>query len=134
MPTASSGLDFARLLRQLIAWVVVLLVLGMGVGFLVQGTPGLLGGTIGAGVTLVFCGTTAGVMGATMHRPVATQSALLVVSWIAKMIVLLAVFIAVDAVDSVSRPVLGVTVLVGVVGSLVLDIRLVLRSRVSPGE
>jgi hypothetical protein len=55
-------------------------------------------------------------------------------SWIVKMLLLLAVFVAVDGWDALHRPVLGVCVLVGVLGSLVLDTRLVLRARPSPGD
>jgi hypothetical protein len=121
-------------LRQLALWVAVLAAGGIGVGYLVEGAGGLVAGAIGAGVTFFFCGTTAAVMAVTMRRPVSTQSAWLVVSWVVKTIALLGVFIVVDRYDWIDRPVLAVTVLVGVIGSLILDSRLVLRARISPGD
>jgi hypothetical protein len=82
----------------------------------------------------LFSGSTVAVMAATMNRPVAVQSAWLVGTWIIKTLMLLAVLVVVDASSGVNRTVLGVGILVGVIGCLVLDTRLVLKARISPGE
>jgi hypothetical protein len=124
---------FRHLTAQLAAWSGIVLVLGVGVGWLTADGPGAAAGAVGAAVTLFFCGATAVVMAATMHRPVTTQSAVLVVSWIVKTLVLLGVFVWVDQTQGLNRQVLAITILVGLLGSLALDIRLVLRARIPPG-
>jgi hypothetical protein len=106
----------------------------MGVGAAVAGGRGVLAGAIAAGVAGLFSGSTVAVMAATMSRTVATQSAWLVFVWIVKMLALLGVLVAVDSASGVDRQVLGVSILVGVLGCLALDARLVLRARVSPGD
>jgi hypothetical protein len=48
------------------------------------------------------------------------------------MVVLLVVMIAIDSLTIYHRYVFAITVLVGVVGSLALDVRVVLRARLAP--
>ncbi|MDR1151880.1 MAG: hypothetical protein LBK72_05290 [Bifidobacteriaceae bacterium] len=134
MPAGPDPAGFKRLLAWTGVWTAVVLVGGMGAGVVVAGAPGLLAGAIAASVVGFFSGSTVAVMAATMSRPVATQSAWLVSVWIVKMLVLLGVFVAIDAASGIDRRVLGVSILIGVLGCLVLDVRLVLRARMSPGD
>jgi hypothetical protein len=112
----------------------IVAVVAMGAGYALFGPPGLWGGLSGGAVTFAFCGTTVAVMGATMRRSVPVQSAWIVGSWIAKTFLVLAAFLVLEGVNGVDRTVLGATVLVGVLGSLALDARLVLRARQTTGD
>ncbi|MDR3202238.1 MAG: hypothetical protein LBT54_03800 [Bifidobacteriaceae bacterium] len=133
-PAASGGVAFGRLARAL-----GLLALGVAVasgivGYALAGRSGLWGALIGAGLTGAFCGSTAVVMAATAKRPMAATSAGVVIAWVGKMVLLVGAMLALDGRDFFDRTVLGVTVVVGVVGSLALDARVVLKARIAPGD
>jgi hypothetical protein len=70
-----------------------------------------------------------------MHvsRTKGTQAQNLLIAWFAKLIVLFGVLLALKSATFVSRPVFGVTILVGILGSLVLEGRVVWSARVPPG-
>ncbi|MFC8798342.1 hypothetical protein ACFT2C_11465 [Promicromonospora sp. NPDC057138] len=112
-----------------------LAVLGSVVGFLVGGLPGLVIALIGAGVVAVFCGTTVWSMWATVGKPLPTLAAVVMGSWIAKVVVLIAVLTVLKGtVDEWLTPgvrgvVLGV-VAIGAIGTALLDYRAVRNGRV----
>jgi hypothetical protein len=62
------------------------------------------------------------------------QARNLLVSWFAKMIVLLVVMMALKSAAFISRPALGLTIVAGVIGSLILEGRVVWAARLPPGE
>jgi hypothetical protein len=126
------GIDYGRLLAALVVWCVVLAGLGALAGNLAAGRAGMLGALAGAGVTVVFAGSTALVMGLTRRKSVQVAAVWLVVSWVVKMAALMAAFAFLDRADWYSRPAFGIAVLVGVAGSLALDARLVLSARQPP--
>jgi hypothetical protein len=124
---------YGALVAQLVVWCALVGVAGAAIGQATAGRPGLLGALAGAGLTVLFCASTALVMGLTRDKPLAVQSAWLVGSWLAKMVLLMAAFAVMGRGEWYSRPAFGVSVLVGVLGSLALDARVVLKSRVPPG-
>jgi hypothetical protein len=119
-----------RALRLLAVFLVGLAVLGGGLGWLVAGTSGVWGALIGVGVTLLVCGTTVATMLATADAPVSTTAAVVLGSWLAKMVVVVGVLVALNGRDLVDRTTLGVVVLVGVLGSAYLDYLAVSAARV----
>lgn len=121
---------FARALRDMLVLVGVLTVLGIGVGALAGGMPGVWGAVIGVGVALVFSGSTVLAMLATAGSSITAASGALVGTWIAKMLVLVVVLAILRDQDFYHRGVFVVVVLVGVLGSVLLDYRAVSRGRV----
>lgn len=119
-----------RALRLLVVFLVVLAAVGTGLGWLVAGTPGVWGALVGVGVTLVVCGTTVATMLATADAPVSTTAAVVLGSWLAKMVVVAGVLVALGGRDVVDRTTLGVVVLIGVLGSAYLDYLAVSAARV----
>lgn len=123
---------FRRALRDMLVLVGVVAVLGIGIGALVAPTPaeGIWGAAIGVCVALVFSGTTVLSMLWTAGSSATTTGAVVLGAWLAKMIVLVALFAVLDDHDFYDRGVLVGVVLVAVLGSVLLDYRAVSRGRV----
>lgn len=123
---------FRRAFRDMLVLVGVLAVVGVGVGALVADPPaaGVWAAVIAVAVTLVFSGSTVLAMLLTSRSSMAAASGALVGSWIVKMLVLIVVFAALRGADFYHRGVFVTVVLVGVLGSVLLDYRAVARARV----
>ncbi len=112
---------FRRALRDVLVFLAAVTVIGVVVGFLVAGSEGVWGALLGAGVALVFSGTTVWSMWRSAHSTPAAMLGIVAGSWLAKMIVLVASLVALQGHDFYSKPVFLVVVLVGVLGSVALD-------------
>lgn len=134
MTTGSTADEVRRMLRRAMRDVVLLTaavtVVGAVIGWVVAGGPGLWGGLIGGGVAMGVAVTTVAVMLATADAPVATSGAVALGSWVLKAVVLLVAFVALRSTDLVDRAVFAVVIVVGMLGSLVVDLRAVLGARV----
>ena len=108
-PTAAV---FRRALRDTAILLGTLAVLGIGVGALVAGLPGVWGALVGVGLALVFSGTTVVAMLRTLHSSPHTMAAVVMGTWLAKVLVVV------------------VVLALGVVGSALLDYRAVAHGRV----
>ncbi|MBX9243946.1 hypothetical protein ICW40_03885 [Actinotalea ferrariae] len=120
----------SRALRDMLVLVGVLAVVGIAVGAVVAGLPGVWGAAIGIAVTLVFSGTTVVSVLRTTQSSVTTTGAVILGAWLLKMIVLVALFAVLDDLDFYHRGVMVTVLLVGVLGSVLLDYRAVTRGRV----
>lgn len=121
---------FAQALRGMLVLLGVLTIVGGGLGWWLAGTSGLWGALLGAGLVLLFSGTTVVSMLRTAHSSPQTMAAVVMGAWLAKVLVVLVVLAVLRGMDFYSKPVLGVVVLVGVLGSAVIDYRAVTRGRV----
>ncbi len=121
---------FQRALRDMLVLVAVLAVVGVGVGALVVGTPGVWGALLGVAVALLFSGTTVVSMIVTVGRPAATTAGVILGSWLVKMIVLVVILVLLQGREFYDRTTFVVVLLAGVLGSLVLDYRAVAAGRV----
>ena len=121
---------FRTALRDMLLLLAVLGVLGVVVGALVAGLPGVWGALLGLGVTVVFSGTTVVSMLATAHASPATTGSVIMGAWLAKMIVVIGLFAVLRELDFYHHTVFGVVLLAGVLGSALLDYRAVSRGRV----
>ncbi|MBF0688802.1 MAG: hypothetical protein IR158_13685 [Cellulomonas sp.] len=126
-PTAAV---FRRALRDTAVLLGALAVLGIGLGALVAGVPGVWGALIGVGLALVFSGTTVVAMLRTLHSPPHTMAAVVMGTWLAKVLVVVVVLALLRDLDFYSRGVLAAVLALGVVGSAVLDFRAVNNGRV----
>ena len=121
---------FRTALRDMLLLLAVLGVLGVVVGALVAGLPGVWGALLGLGVTVVFSGTTVVSMLATAHASPATTGSIIMGAWLLKMIVVIALLAVLRDLDFYHRVVFAVVLLIGVLGSALLDYRAVRRGRV----
>jgi hypothetical protein len=128
------GLDFRAVILQLGIFAFGLGIVAGLAGYFFKGSPGLWGALIGAGITLVFFGTSALMMALGKKGGPDTQVRYLIISWFGKLIVLFALMFALNGATFVNKPVMGMTILVGVFGSLLLEGRIVMSARIAPGD
>lgn len=123
---------FRRAFRDMLVLVGGLAVLGVGVGALVAepSSAGVWAAVSGVAVALVFSGSTVLAMLLTARSSVTAASGALVATWLVKTLVLIVVFAALRDAEFYHRGVFVVVVLVGVLGSVLLDYRAVARARV----
>jgi hypothetical protein len=121
---------FRTALRDMLLLLAALAVLGVGVGALGAGRPGVWGALLGVAMTLVFSGTTIVSMLVTARSSAATTGAAIMGTWLVKMIVLIGALVALRGLDFYDRSVLGIVLLVGVLGAVLLDYLAVRRGRV----
>nr|WP_230685242.1 hypothetical protein [Cellulomonas sp. JZ18] len=117
-------------MRDTVVLLAVLAVLGVGVGALVAGVPGVWGALIGVGLALVFSATTVVAMLRTLDSSPNTMAAVVMGTWLAKVLVVIVVLALVRDLEFYSRGVLAAVLALGVVGSAVLDFRAVNGGRV----
>ena len=130
VPSSAAAAVFRRALRDVLILLAALAVLGVGVGALAAGRPGVWGALVGVGLALVFSGTTIVSMLVTSRASAARLAAVVLGAWLGKVLVVIVVLAFIQDRDFYDRPVLAVVLLVGVVGSAVLDYRAVSRGRV----
>ena len=99
------------------------------VGWLAAGGPGLWGAVLGVGVPVAFLSLTTVVALATARLDVGALGAVVLGSWLVKLVVLIAVLAVLRDRDFYSRPVFFWTFLAALVGYLVLEAVLVVRTR-----
>ena len=116
-------------MRDTLLLVGALVVLGVVVGALVSGLPGVYGALIGAGLAAFFCGTTIWSMMRTVGSSPTTMAAVVMGSWIAKVVVLVVVLALLRGADFYDRVILFVVLAAGAVGSALLDYRAVKSGR-----
>lgn len=121
---------FRRALRDMIWLVVGVTVVGVLVGWLVAGLPGVWGALIGAAIALVFSGTTTLSMLKTDTAAPGRMMAVIMGTWLGKLVVVIVVLAVLRGMDFYDRYVLAVVVAVAVIGSALLDYRAVSRGRV----
>jgi hypothetical protein len=141
--TAPNALDHVRpVFRRILTWGAVLAVglavVGGVVGLLVADGPGLVGGLLGAVLSVVFLGLTAVsvLVGLRVSGGQMISGAffgIIMGTWLVKFIVFIVVLVLLRDRDWVDFPVLAVVIIVGVVGSLVIDVVAVAKARIPIG-
>lgn len=121
-----------RALRDVVVFLAVLGVLGLVLGAVLTDdtSAAAWGAVIGWGLALVFSGSTVLVMLATAGRSLTTAMGALVATWLAKTLLVLVVVALLRDQHFYDRGVLLLVVVVGVLGSVLLDYRAVVRGRV----
>jgi hypothetical protein len=119
--------------RVLWVWLVAVLVglpAAVIIGYLVAGGPGAWGAGIGMGLAVGFLAVTVGVALVTAGFGANALGASVLGSWVVKMVLLMVVLGLLRDADFYSRPVLFIAVLIGTVGTLLLESFVVMRTRV----
>jgi hypothetical protein len=89
---------------------------------------------MGAAVTGVFFGTTAAAMALGRRKGADAMMRNLVITWIVKLVVLFGLLAVLKGVGWLEPKVFGVTVMAGVLGSLLIEGRAVTTARIAPGD
>lgn len=99
-------------------------------GYLFAGWPGLWGALIGMGIAVGFFAITVAVALLTAGLEVSTLGIAVLGSWLIKMVLLIIVLVVLRGAESYSRPALFIGLLVGTIGSLLLEALVVTRTQV----
>ena len=131
-PLAASAAEgvFRTALRDMLILLGVLTVLGVGIGYLVAGVPGVWGALLGVAIALVFSGTTVLSVLKTARDDPARMITVIMGAWLAKIAFVFVVLAVLSRFDFYDRIVLVVVLLAGVIGSAVLDARAVQTGRI----
>ncbi|RMI04694.1 hypothetical protein [Cellulomonas triticagri] len=121
---------FRRALRDMAVLVAGVTVLGVGIGYLVAGAPGVWGALIGAGIALVFSGATTLSMLWTSPTEPGRMMAVIMGMWLGKVALVIVLLAVLRGMDFYDRYVLAAVVAVAVIGSALLDYRAVSRGRI----
>jgi hypothetical protein len=98
-------------------------------GWWADGTAGLLGALLGLVLPAAFFGVTAAVGLGTRHLSPAAMGAVVLASWLAKLVLLIVVLVVADRSQAWSRPVFGVVFLTATAAWLGLEAWMVLKAR-----
>ena len=134
-----------RALRYGAILTIIVLVVGGLIGFLVGGVPGLVSALLGAGVTAVFMGLTAGSFVvasrvAKLPEGIAVYYGIILGTFLLKFVVFLVLVISLRHVAWLNPTVFGFTIIAAVLGTLIVDGLALQRGRVPytdaelPGE
>ena len=132
---AQTGSDAARAvfrtaLRDTLVLIVALAVVGLVVGSVAAGMPGVWGAVLGVAMTVIFSGTTVISMLKTAGASATTTAAVVLGSWLAKMLVLILALALLRQFDFYDKWLLGGVLMVGVIGAALVDFRAVAHGRV----
>jgi hypothetical protein len=119
-----------RVLRVGLIASLVALPVAVVLGYLVAGAAGAWGAAIGMGIAVGFFAITVGVALGTASMDATALGASVLGSWLIKMILLIVVLVLLRDADFYSRPVLFLALLVGTIGTLVLEALVVTRTQV----
>lgn len=114
---------------------VAIAVVGGVIGFLVAGTPGLVSAIIGALLTALFMGFTAGsiIVASRVTKDDASSVlfyGIVLGAWLLKFVVFIVIMIALRNQPFIAPFVMFISILAAVIGSLVVDVLAFVRSRV----
>lgn len=119
-----------KALRTTLLFLLVLVVVGIAGGLVWASQPGMWGALLGWAVALIFSGTTVAVMYGTAKVEGNTMAIAILGSWLVKMIVVVVIFMVLRDKDFYHLPTFVTVLLVGAIGSIIIDLWTVLRSRV----
>lgn len=118
-----------RVLRVAVVGAVVLATVAALVGWAIDGQAGLLGALLGVGLPVAFFGVTVVTALVTLRLSPSAMGAVVLVSWMVKVVALIGVLALMDTSDAWSRPVFAVAFGVTVPAWLGLEAWMVIKTR-----
>ncbi len=132
-PSSTSEV-FAAVLKQGLLLVLAIAVIGGGVGFLVAGVNGLLSGLIGAALALLFSTMTALSVKFGGKLSLGGFFGVVLGGWIFKMVLFIAIVAGLRGANFIDGPVFFFTLVASILGTLVIDSLIVMKSRITVGS
>lgn len=125
---------FQRILKWGGILAVAIAIVGGGIGYLTAGTPGLVSAVIGTAMSVLFMGITAASILLALRissdpGSISVFFGIVMGGWLLKFVVFLIIVFSLKGQPWVEPTVLFLTIVAGVVGSLVIDVVVVTKSR-----
>lgn len=124
---------FASVLKQGLLLVGVIAIVGGGLGCLFAGIDGLISALIGAGLALLFSSLTALSVRFGGVLSLGGFFGVVLGGWIVKLVGFVVLIAILKGADFIAGPVLFFTLVASILGTLVIDSLIVLRSRITVG-
>jgi hypothetical protein len=125
---------FSAVLKQGLFLVAAIAILGGGLGLIFAGVAGLVSGLIGATLALVFSSLTAASVYLGGKLSLGGFFGVVLGGWIVKLIGFIVLIAALKGASFIAGPVLFFTLVASILGTLVIDSRIVLKSRITVGD
>ena len=132
-PSSTSEV-FSAVLKQGLLLVLAIAVLGGGIGFIVAGINGLLSGLIGAALALLFSTMTALSVKFGGKLSLGGFFGVVLGGWIFKMVLFIGIVATLRGANSIDGPVFFFTLVASILGTLVIDSLIVMKSRITVGS
>jgi hypothetical protein len=141
VPGSTATPVLRRAIVATLALALVIAAVGGVIGYLVAGTDGLWSALIGTGLAVIFAVITGITLIAALNRPIGQFFAIIMGSWLLKIVVFMALLAVVTSLEFIHPMVLFLSVVAAVVGTLAVDVVVVMTARQSyvsdvvlPGE
>lgn len=135
MPSATSTSEvFASVLKQGLILVGVIALVGGGLGLIFAGVTGLISGLIGAALALLFSSLTALSVKFGGKLSLGGFFGVVLGGWIVKLLGFIFLIALLKGATYIAGPVLFFTLVASILGTLVIDSIIVLRSRITVGS
>jgi hypothetical protein len=125
---------FSAVLKQGAILVSAIALLGGGLGLVFAGVAGLVSGLIGAALALLFSGLTAASVYFGGKLSLGGFFGVVLGGWIVKLIGFVVLIALLKGAAFIAGPVLFFTLVASILGTLVIDSRIVLKSRITVGD
>ena len=125
---------FSAVLKQGLVLVAAIAILGGGLGLIIAGVAGLVSGLIGATLALLFSSLTALSVFFGGKLSLGGFFGVVLGGWIVKLIGFVILIALLKGASFIAGPVLFFTLVASILGTLVIDSRIVLKSRITAGE
>ncbi|WP_130177864.1 hypothetical protein [Cryobacterium sp. SO1] len=136
LPTAGPRIvpvDAKKILTEVLKYTGLLAigiaVIGGGLGYLLAGTNGLISALIGTILAVLFASITAGSIIGAMRFDIAVFFGIVMGAWLLKIVVFIVILALLRDAPFVQTMVLFLTVIAGAVGTMLIDVIVVFRSR-----
>jgi hypothetical protein len=125
---------FSAVLKQGLFLVAAIAIIGGGLGLIFAGVAGLVSGLIGATLALIFSSLTAASVYFGGKLSLGGFFGVVLGGWIVKLIGFIVLIAALKGASFIAGPVLFFTLVASIFGTLVIDSRIVLKSRITVGD
>jgi hypothetical protein len=125
---------FSAVLKQGLVLVGAIAILGGGLGLIFAGVAGLVSGLIGATLALLFSSLTALSVFFGGKLSLGGFFGVVLGGWIVKLVGFIVLIALLKGAAFIAGPVLFFTLVASILGTLVIDSRIVLKSRITIGE
>ena len=132
-PSSTSEV-FSAVLKQGLLLVLAIAVLGGGIGFIVASINGLLSGLIGAALALLFSTMTALSVKFGGKLSLGGFFGVVLGGWIFKMVLFIGIVATLRGANFIDGPVFFFTLVASILGTLVIDSLIVMKSRITVGS
>ncbi|POH69487.1 MULTISPECIES: hypothetical protein [Cryobacterium] len=132
-PTRTTPVDAKKILTEVLKYTgllaIAIAVIGGGLGYLFAGTEGLISALIGTALAVLFASITAASIIGAMRFDIAAFFGIVMGAWLLKIVVFIVILALLRDAPFVQTMVLFLTVIAGAVGTMLIDVIVVFKSR-----